>query len=60
MKNEDEVFEQEKAEALAQDCVDGICECCEGSMYYAIDVDPEEKHWDNLATHNERFSYDDE
>ena len=32
----DAIFEQEKAEALKQDCKDGICTCCEGSMYFGI------------------------
>lgn len=31
---EEALFEQEKSEALAQDCIDKICTCCEGSMYY--------------------------
>jgi hypothetical protein len=30
------VFEWEKKQALKQDCKDGICSCCEGSMYYGI------------------------
>ncbi len=32
----DAIFEQEKSEALKQDCLHGICSCCEGSMYYGI------------------------
>ena len=32
----DLIFEQEKAEALKQDCIDGICSCCQDSMYYGI------------------------
>jgi hypothetical protein len=32
----EKIFEQEKAEALNQDCREGICSCCEGSMYYGI------------------------
>ena len=32
----DAIFEQEKAEALKQDCMAGICSCCEDSMYYGI------------------------
>lgn len=36
---EDSLFEQEKATALTQDCTQGICECCEGSMYYKSSFD---------------------
>lgn len=32
----DAIFEQEKQMALKQDCKDGICTCCEGSMYYGM------------------------
>jgi uncharacterized protein (DUF3820 family) len=32
----DAIFELEKAEALKQDCREGICTCCEGSMYYGL------------------------
>lgn len=32
----DAIFEQEKAQALKEDCRIGICYCCEGSMYYGI------------------------
>jgi hypothetical protein len=32
----DEIFEQEKAQALKQDCSQGICTCCQDSMYYGI------------------------
>jgi len=32
----DAIFEREKEKALRQDCLDGICSCCEGSMYYGI------------------------
>ena len=32
----DAIFEQEKLEALKQDCMDGICSCCEDSIYYGI------------------------
>ena len=32
----DAIFEQEKAEALKQDCLSGICSCCVGSMYYGL------------------------
>ena len=32
----DAIFEQEKAQALKQDCKEGICSCCEGSMYYGM------------------------
>ena len=35
-KIQDEIFEQEKAQALAEDCRLGICECCPGSAYYGI------------------------
>ncbi len=32
----DAIFEQEKAEALRQDCLDRICSCCPDSMYYGM------------------------
>jgi len=32
----DAIFEQEKAHALKQDCVSGICSCCPDSKYYGI------------------------
>lgn len=32
----DQIFEQEKAMAEKQDCIDGICSCCAGSAYYGI------------------------
>lgn len=32
----DAIFEQEKEVARKQDCIDGICSCCEGSSYYGI------------------------
>ncbi len=32
----DAIFEQEKLEALKQDCMHGICSCCEDSSYYGI------------------------
>ena len=32
----DAIFEQEKAQSLKQDCREGICSCCEGSMYYGV------------------------
>jgi len=32
----DAIFQQEKAEALKQDCFRGICSCCQDSMYYGI------------------------
>jgi hypothetical protein len=31
-----QIFEQEKQQALSRDCLDGICSCCEGSMYYGL------------------------
>ena len=30
------VFEWEKRQSLKQDCKNGICSCCEDSMYYGI------------------------
>jgi len=30
------IFEQEKQQALSEDCRMGICSCCEGSMYFGI------------------------
>ena len=30
------IFENEKQESRKRDCLDGICSCCEGSMYYGI------------------------
>ena len=30
------VFEWEKRQALKQDCKNGVCSCCAGSMYYGI------------------------
>lgn len=32
----DAIFEQEKSEALKRDCKEGICSCCEESMYYGV------------------------
>ena len=32
----DAIFEQEKAASLKQDCREGICTCCEDSMYYGM------------------------
>ena len=32
----DEVFEWEKKQAAIEDCREGICTCCEGSMYYGL------------------------
>jgi len=32
-------FEEEKQQALSQDCLEGICECCPGSMYYQVGQD---------------------
>ena len=32
----DAIFEQEKAEQDADMCREGICSCCEDSMYYGI------------------------
>lgn len=32
----DAIFEQEKLEALKRDCMDGICSCCEDSIYYGM------------------------
>ncbi len=32
----DAIFEQEKAEARRDDCREGICSCCEDSIYYGI------------------------
>lgn len=32
----DAIFEQEKAESLKEMCREGICSCCEDSMYYGI------------------------
>ena len=32
----DAIFEQEKAQAAEEDCKEGICSCCEDSMYYGI------------------------
>ena len=32
----DAIFEQEKKQALKDDCIQGICTCCEDSMYYGI------------------------
>ena len=32
----DSIFEQEKAEEAKQDCIIGICSCCEDSAYYGI------------------------
>ena len=32
----DAIFEQEKAQAAKEDCNEGICSCCEDSMYYGI------------------------
>ena len=31
-----QIFEQEKKQALKQDCRRGICTCCGGSMYYGL------------------------
>ena len=32
----DAIFEQEKIEMAKQDCNQGICSCCEDSIYYGI------------------------
>jgi hypothetical protein len=32
----DAIFEQEKKQALKDDCRQGICTCCEDSMYYGM------------------------
>ena len=32
----DAIFEQEKIEMAKQDCNEGICSCCEDSIYYGI------------------------
>jgi hypothetical protein len=32
----DAIFEQEKAQAAKEDCNEGICTCCEDSIYYGI------------------------
>lgn len=32
----DAIFEQEKAQALKDDCRQGICTCCEDSAYYGM------------------------
>ena len=32
----DAIFEQEKSQALKEDCRMGICSCCEDSMYYGM------------------------
>lgn len=32
----DAIFEQEKTDALKQDCRVGICTCCEDSKYYGM------------------------
>lgn len=31
-----EIFQQENAQALKQDCMRGICTCCEDSMYFGL------------------------
>lgn len=36
----DAIFEQEKAQALKQDCRDNICTCCEGSPYFGMQCGP--------------------
>jgi len=32
----DAIFEQEKAQGLKEMCNEGICSCCEDSIYYGI------------------------